>query len=194
MHGTNKHEDCKWVVTRWQWLFYMYTEYEIGCTKYEIVAKIWNWLHCAFLLCHARYMSHRSPISWYNHSDLFYEEDGRIMNLIIQLLIIWRWLICWNWARSCICLLSDMHISCRPWLCCCQARPSYSTNIDGSQTEERIIALTSLIFSCLLYSVYFLNHMCIFIYRESNQYSQCFFCNISNSCRVHRQKQHDVQV
>ena len=22
--------DCNWVVTRWQWLFYMYTEYEIG--------------------------------------------------------------------------------------------------------------------------------------------------------------------
>ena len=21
--------DCNWVVTRWQWLFYMYTEYEI---------------------------------------------------------------------------------------------------------------------------------------------------------------------
>ena len=21
---------CIWVVTRWQWLFYMYTEYEIG--------------------------------------------------------------------------------------------------------------------------------------------------------------------
>jgi len=21
---------CNWVVTRWQWLFYMYTEYEIG--------------------------------------------------------------------------------------------------------------------------------------------------------------------
>ena len=22
--------NCNWVVTRWQWLFYMYTEYEIG--------------------------------------------------------------------------------------------------------------------------------------------------------------------
>ena len=22
---------CNWVVTRWQWLFYMYTEHEIGC-------------------------------------------------------------------------------------------------------------------------------------------------------------------
>ena len=21
--------DCNWVVTRWQWLFYMYTKYEI---------------------------------------------------------------------------------------------------------------------------------------------------------------------
>jgi len=21
---------CNWVVTRWQWLFYMYTEYEMG--------------------------------------------------------------------------------------------------------------------------------------------------------------------
>jgi len=21
--------DCSWVVTRWQWLFYMYTKYEI---------------------------------------------------------------------------------------------------------------------------------------------------------------------
>jgi len=21
---------CSWVVTRWQWLFYVYTEYEIG--------------------------------------------------------------------------------------------------------------------------------------------------------------------
>ena len=21
---------CNWVVTRWQWLFYMYTKYEIG--------------------------------------------------------------------------------------------------------------------------------------------------------------------
>jgi len=21
---------CSWVVTRWQWLFYMYTKYEIG--------------------------------------------------------------------------------------------------------------------------------------------------------------------
>ena len=21
---------CNWVVTQWQWLFYMYTEYEIG--------------------------------------------------------------------------------------------------------------------------------------------------------------------
>jgi len=23
--------NCNWVVTRWQWLFYMYTKYEIGC-------------------------------------------------------------------------------------------------------------------------------------------------------------------
>jgi len=22
--------NCNWVITRWQWLFYMYTEYEIG--------------------------------------------------------------------------------------------------------------------------------------------------------------------
>ena len=22
--------NCNWVVTRWQWLFYMYTKYEIG--------------------------------------------------------------------------------------------------------------------------------------------------------------------
>jgi len=22
--------NCNWVVTRWQWLFYMYTEYENG--------------------------------------------------------------------------------------------------------------------------------------------------------------------
>jgi len=22
--------NCKWVVTRWQWLFYVYTKYEIG--------------------------------------------------------------------------------------------------------------------------------------------------------------------
>ena len=22
--------NCNWVVTRWQWLFYMFTEYEIG--------------------------------------------------------------------------------------------------------------------------------------------------------------------
>jgi len=22
--------NCNWVVTEWQWLFYMYTEYEIG--------------------------------------------------------------------------------------------------------------------------------------------------------------------
>ena len=22
---------CSWVVTRWQWLFYIYTKYEIGC-------------------------------------------------------------------------------------------------------------------------------------------------------------------
>ena len=22
--------NCNWVVARWQWLFYMYTEYEIG--------------------------------------------------------------------------------------------------------------------------------------------------------------------
>jgi len=21
---------CNWVVTRWQWLFYMYTKYEVG--------------------------------------------------------------------------------------------------------------------------------------------------------------------
>ena len=25
---------CNWVVTRWQWLFYMYTKHEIG-TKYN---------------------------------------------------------------------------------------------------------------------------------------------------------------
>ena len=23
-------DTCNWVVTRWQWLFYMYTKYEIG--------------------------------------------------------------------------------------------------------------------------------------------------------------------
>jgi len=23
--------NCNWVVTRWQWLFYMYTKHEIGC-------------------------------------------------------------------------------------------------------------------------------------------------------------------
>jgi len=22
--------NCNWVVTRWQWLFYMYTKYEVG--------------------------------------------------------------------------------------------------------------------------------------------------------------------
>ena len=22
--------NCNWVVTRWQWLFYMYTKYELG--------------------------------------------------------------------------------------------------------------------------------------------------------------------
>ena len=22
--------NCNWIVTRWQWLFYMYTKYEIG--------------------------------------------------------------------------------------------------------------------------------------------------------------------
>jgi len=25
--------DCNWVVTQWQWLFYMYTKYEIGIGK-----------------------------------------------------------------------------------------------------------------------------------------------------------------
>ena len=29
---------CSWVVTRWQWLLYMYTKYEIG-SKYEISTK-----------------------------------------------------------------------------------------------------------------------------------------------------------
>ena len=28
--------NCNWVVTRWQWLFYMYTKYEIGYTKHGI--------------------------------------------------------------------------------------------------------------------------------------------------------------
>ena len=34
--GTNNNNNnnnniyCSWVVTRWQWLFYMYTKYEIG--------------------------------------------------------------------------------------------------------------------------------------------------------------------
>jgi len=28
--------NCDWVVTQWQWLFYMYTRYENGYTKYEI--------------------------------------------------------------------------------------------------------------------------------------------------------------
>jgi len=23
--------NCNWIVTRWQWLFYMCTKYEIGC-------------------------------------------------------------------------------------------------------------------------------------------------------------------
>jgi len=26
----NNNNNCNWVVTRWQWLFYMYTKYEIG--------------------------------------------------------------------------------------------------------------------------------------------------------------------
>ena len=26
--------NCNWVVSRWQWLFYMYTEYKIGYTEY----------------------------------------------------------------------------------------------------------------------------------------------------------------
>jgi len=27
--------NCNWVVTRWQWLFYMYTKYEIGYYKFK---------------------------------------------------------------------------------------------------------------------------------------------------------------
>ena len=29
--------NCNWVVTRWQWLFYMYTKYEIGKGKGKVV-------------------------------------------------------------------------------------------------------------------------------------------------------------
>ena len=32
--------NCSWVVTRWQWLFYIYTEYEIGYKEYENVMKV----------------------------------------------------------------------------------------------------------------------------------------------------------
>jgi len=28
--NNNIFTNCNWVVTRWQWLFYIYTEYEIG--------------------------------------------------------------------------------------------------------------------------------------------------------------------
>ena len=27
--------NCNWVVTRWQWLFYMYTKYELVTTKFK---------------------------------------------------------------------------------------------------------------------------------------------------------------
>ena len=36
--------NCNWVVTQWQWLFYMYTKYEIGLQSMKLVSKIWNWL------------------------------------------------------------------------------------------------------------------------------------------------------
>jgi len=29
-NNKNNTNICNWVVTRWQWLFYMYTKYEIG--------------------------------------------------------------------------------------------------------------------------------------------------------------------
>ena len=29
--------NCNWVVTRWQWLFYIYTKYEIGV--YSVLQK-----------------------------------------------------------------------------------------------------------------------------------------------------------
>jgi len=28
--------NCNWVVTRWEWLFYMYTKYEIGYNEKEV--------------------------------------------------------------------------------------------------------------------------------------------------------------
>jgi len=28
---------CNWVVTRWQWLFYIYTKHEIGCCDMKLV-------------------------------------------------------------------------------------------------------------------------------------------------------------
>jgi len=30
-NNNNNNINCNWVVTRWQWLFYMYKKYENGC-------------------------------------------------------------------------------------------------------------------------------------------------------------------
>ena len=39
MHGQQNVKICNWVVTRWQWLFYMYTKYEIGYQNIKLVTQ-----------------------------------------------------------------------------------------------------------------------------------------------------------
>jgi hypothetical protein len=34
-NNNNKFINCNWVDTRWQWLFYMYTKYELVTTKFK---------------------------------------------------------------------------------------------------------------------------------------------------------------
>jgi hypothetical protein len=82
---------------------------------FSLLARVYNYHF--FRISPISCVLHDPPISCFLLFTLtvFCENDGQIMNLVIvHLLMIWRWPITWNRARSCICLLSDVLINCRP--------------------------------------------------------------------------------
>ena len=74
---------CNWVVTRWQWLFYLYTKHEIG-TKHEIqeiTSMFGNFLltkYIAVCVCVCIYIN-KSFLFW-NFQDIFLKTEMNFFN------------------------------------------------------------------------------------------------------------------
>jgi hypothetical protein len=105
-------------------------------------ATVYHYTSYVFLVSRARCVSLRSPFLIYSLWQYFMRLV--IMQCLLQLLIIWRWLINWNCARSWLAFFCEMFIGCMPQRWCFHARPSYTRDTDGSrQTKEWLFVYRS---------------------------------------------------